>query len=66
MRPILGNLSPASCEQVSIQGTLNIEFSPVALTDSVPSQVAVFELYVVDRAGHTSNVVTSPEIHITK
>ena len=60
------NLSPANGEQVSIQGSLNVEFAPVVLTDSVPSQSVVFEIYITDRAGHVSNTVNSPQIHITQ
>jgi hypothetical protein len=50
---------------VSIQGTIEVELSPVTLTDSVASQTAVFDIYMTDRAGHTSNTVTSPGITVT-
>lgn len=60
------SLSPVSGTSVHIQGVLEVNFSPVALTDSVASQAAVFEIYVVDRAGRRSNTVTSSSITITR
>ena len=60
------SLSPPGGGNIHIQGTLDITFSPVALTDSVQAQTALFEIYVVDRSGRKSNTVTSPSISITR
>jgi hypothetical protein len=60
------SLSPVSGSPVHIQGVLEVNFSPVALTDSVATQAAVFEIYVVDRAGRKSNTVTSTSVTITR
>lgn len=60
------SLSPSNGAVVSIQGTIEVEFAPVALTDSVASQTAIFEIYMKDRAGHQSNTVESSVITVTR
>lgn len=62
----ISSLSPPGNEKVAIKGTLKVKFEPVALTDSVNAQTAVFEIYLTDRAGHVSNTVSSPSITVTR
>lgn len=50
----------------AIQGTLQVTLNTVALTDSVNSQQVSYSIYMVDRAGHSSNTVTTSAITITK
>jgi hypothetical protein len=59
------SLSPPNGAMESTQGAIEVELSPVTLTDGVPSQTAVFDVCMTDRAGHTSNTVTSPGITVT-
>ncbi|MBK5284173.1 MAG: hypothetical protein JJE25_02130 [Bacteroidia bacterium] len=54
-------LSPQT--PVIIKGTLTITLNNAKLTGS-GTEYAVFSIYVVDRAGHTSNSVTSPTITV--
>jgi hypothetical protein len=51
---------------IPISGSLNIELGGQALTDSLSQQSVTYTLYVVDRAGHHSNTVTTGEIVIRK
>jgi hypothetical protein len=49
---------------VPIQGKLNIVLKGIGITDSSASQNTTFSIYVVDRAGHQSNTVTSGTVVI--
>lgn len=51
---------------IPIQGTLNIDLASVNIINSAASQTVAYSIYVVDRAGNKSNVVTSDVITITK
>jgi hypothetical protein len=51
---------------IAIEGNLNIELGGQVLIDSVSQQSVTYTLYVVDRAGHQSNSVTTGEIVIRK
>jgi hypothetical protein len=51
---------------IPITGTLNIEIGGQGITDASTSQNATYTLYVVDRAGHRSNTITTNEIVIRK
>ena len=54
-------LSPTT--SIIIKGTIEIELISAKLTGPAP-QNAVFSVYVVDRAGHASNTVTSPSVTV--
>lgn len=56
-------LSPDN-SNIAIQGNLDIILPNTGITDGSSSQKVNFDIYVVDRAGNLSNVVTSPEITI--
>jgi hypothetical protein len=51
---------------IPIQGTLNIDLASVNIINSAASQTVTYSIYVVDRAGNKSNVVTSDVVTITK
>ena len=51
---------------IPIQGTLNVVLKNISLTDSSNQQTTTFSIYVVDRAGHKSNEVTSSLVTIKK
>lgn len=51
---------------IPIQGTLNIVLKNTSLTDSSNQQTTTFSIYIVDRAGHQSNTVTSSVVTIKK
>ena len=51
---------------IPIKGPLNIDIGGQALTDSSAQQNVSYTLYVVDRAGHKSNSVTTASIVIKK
>lgn len=51
---------------ITIQGTLNVVLKNILLTDSSNQQTTTFSIYVVDRAGHKSNEVTSSLVTIKK
>ena len=51
---------------IAISGDLKIVLKNVSVTDSSSQQNASFSVYLVDRAGHSSNTVTSGNILITK
>jgi hypothetical protein len=51
---------------IPIQGTLNIDLASVNIINSASSQTVTYSIYVVDRAGNKSNVVTSDVITVTK
>ena len=58
-------LAPTSAS-ISIAGNLSIEIGGQVLTDSSSQQSVTYTLYVVDRAGHRSNSVTTGEVVIRK
>lgn len=49
---------------IAIEGNLNIVLPNAGITDGSASQIATYSMYIVDRAGHQSNTVTSPSITI--
>jgi hypothetical protein len=51
---------------IPIEGNLNIEMGGQVITDSSSSQTASYTIYIIDRAGHYSNSITTNEISITK
>ena len=61
----LAPLAPAG-EEISIQGTLNIELSPTFLLGNGTQETTVLSLYLVDRSGKQSNIIETGEITILK
>lgn len=61
----ISQLAPSG-SSVAIQGTLNVVLKNTSLTDSSNQQTTTFSIYVVDRAGHQSNSVTSSVVTIKK
>ena len=58
-------LSPDGAN-VPIEGNLNIELGGQGITDGSNQQSATYTIYVIDRAGHQSNSVTTSSISIRK
>jgi hypothetical protein len=62
----LQELAPLA-SNISIQGNVNIKLNGVGLLDeNADQETASFSIYVKDRAGNSSNTVTSSVITITK
>ncbi len=59
----LGPLAPAG-ENISINGTLNINLSPTFLLGNGTTEEMVLSIYVVDRAGNQSNTIETETITI--
>jgi len=51
---------------IIIKGNLDVVLNSTAITNGSTSQDVVYSMYVVDRAGHQSNTVTSSTITIHK
>jgi hypothetical protein len=58
-------LAPSGA-MIPIEGNLNIDIGGQVLTDSSSTQSANYTLYIIDRAGHKSNSVTTGTIQIIK
>lgn len=58
-------LAPSG-SSIAIDGNVNIEIGGQAITDSSLQQSVTYSVYVVDRAGHQSNEVTTNGITIIK
>ena len=61
----ISQLSPSG-SSIPIAGNLRVVLESVGITDGTMLQTASFSIYMVDRAGHTSNVVLSPPVTIRK
>ena len=62
----LQELAPLS-SNISIQGNVNIKLSTVGLLDENANQeTATYSIFIQDRAGNSSNIVTSSVVTITK
>lgn len=61
----INQLAPSN-SSIHIAGDLNIDIGGQAILDNSTSQNANYTLYVVDRAGHRSNSVTTGSITISK
>ena len=57
-------LSPTG-SKISIQGDLNIDMPNVGITDGQTSESVTFDVYVKDRAGNQSNIITSSAVTVT-
>lgn len=58
-------LAPDSAE-VSIRGTLTVEMDDIGLVGDGPSETFTLDVYLVDRAGNSSDAVTTEEITISE
>lgn len=58
-------LSPDG-SSIPIKGSLEIELGGQGITDGSTQQNATFSLYVTDRAGHSSNKITTGVLTIRK
>ena len=61
----ISQLSPDG-SAIHIKGNLNAVIKNTAITDNSSSQQVTYSVYVKDRAGNTSNTITSSAITITK
>ena len=53
-------------EQLPITGNLEAKIENAVITNNALSQTVNFSLYIVDRAGHSSNILTTTEVTIKK
>ena len=58
-------LAPSD-EEIALQGQLSVVLQNTSLTDSSNEQMATFSIYITDRAGHKSNIITSTPVQIIK
>lgn len=61
----ISNIVPGGAE-VPIQGELEWTIPSVYITNGNASQKVSYSIYVVDRAGHQSNILETQEIRITQ
>jgi hypothetical protein len=51
---------------IAIKGNLSVELNNTGITDGSNSQTFTYSLYVIDRAGNQSNIVTTSPVVVTK
>ena len=51
---------------IHIKGNLNAVIKSTAITDNSASQSVTYSIYIKDRAGNTSNTITTDAITVTK
>jgi|ERR1051325_12121913 hypothetical protein len=51
---------------IHIKGNLNAVIKSTAITDNSSSQSVTYSIYIKDRAGNTSNTITTDAITVTK
>ena len=51
---------------IAIEGTLSVTINPLLITDESTSESGTFSIYMNDRAGNKSNVITSSEFTVSK
>jgi len=56
-------LSPSG-SQIAIEGNFNIKINGSGITNGLTSQQVNYDIYVVDRSGNVSNLVTTSDITI--
>ena len=61
----ISQLAPSG-SNIHIKGNLNTVIKSTAITDASSSQSVTYSVYVKDRAGNTSNTITTSAITITK
>lgn len=62
----INQLGPTLDTKISIKGQLEILLPQTDITDSSKSQSVSYTLFVKDRAGHSSNTITTSAITVTK
>ena len=58
-------LSPSG-SQISIEGNLNIKINGSGITNNSTSQLVNYDIYIIDRAGNSSNLITTSSITIAQ
>lgn len=58
-------LSPSG-SQISIEGNLNIKINGSGITNNSTSQLVNYDIYTIDRAGNSSNLITTSSITIAQ
>ena len=58
-------LSPANAI-IAIQGTMDAKIDNAVITNNAVEQYVNYSLYVTDRAGHKSNIITTNDVLIKK
>lgn len=61
----ISQLAPDNAN-IHIKGNLNAVIKSTAITDNSSSQSVTYSLYIKDRAGNTSNTITTSAITVTK
>lgn len=61
----ISQLAPSG-QTIAIEGNLVVEIKNTAITNNDNSQSVTYNLYMVDRAGHVSNTITTNAITVTK
>ena len=51
---------------IAIEGNLTVTISPLVITDGSDSETGMFSIYMTDRAGNKSNVITSEVFTVNK
>ena len=49
---------------VRIEGEINLKLKTLFILSSANSEYAFFEIFIKDRAGHKSNTIITPNVHI--
>lgn len=60
----ISQLAPSS-QAIAIQGTLTIELKNTAITNGAASQAVSFSVFLKDRSGNQSNIITTSAITVT-
>jgi hypothetical protein len=53
-------------ENVAITGKLNLVIKNTAITNNTSSEMLQYDVYVKDRAGNSSNIITTSEIEVNQ
>ena len=61
----ISQLSPDNAT-IPIQGTLETKIDNAVINGTAVEQTLTYSIYIVDRAGHKSNVITTPPVMIRK
>jgi hypothetical protein len=58
-------LSPSG-SNITIEGNLEVDLNSLSVVGSTTSESAVFNIYIIDRAGNQSNIIASSPITVSK
>ena len=61
----ISQLSPDDAK-IPIQGTLETKIDNAVINGTAVEQTVTYSIYIVDRAGHKSNVISTPPVMIRK